>query len=73
MIRRILPWLAAAPLAACAPAAAPVSTPSAMPADTPRAELALIETQPSLGTPNPYRLPPSSSPIVPRGERERFA
>lgn len=58
MIRRILPWLAAAPLAACAPAAAPVSTPSAMPADTPRAELALIETQPSLGTPNPYRLPP---------------
>ncbi len=58
MIKRILPWLAAAPLAACAPAAAPVSTPAALPADTPRAELALIETQPSLGTPNPYRLPP---------------
>lgn len=58
MIKRILPWLAAAPLAACAPAAAPVTTPAALPADTPRAELALIETQPSLGTPNPYRLPP---------------
>lgn len=62
MMKRILPLLAAASLAACAPAAAPVSTPAppaaAMPADTPRAQLAIIATQPSLGTPNPYRLPP---------------
>jgi zinc protease len=57
-MKRILPLLAAAPLAACAPAMAPVSAPPATPADTPRAELTLISTQPGLGTPTPYRLPP---------------
>jgi zinc protease len=57
-MKRILPLLAAAPLAACAPAMAPVSAPAAAPADTPRAELSIIATQPGLGTPTPYRLPP---------------
>lgn len=57
-MKRIHLLLAAAPLAACAPAAAPVSTPASAPADTPRAELTLVTQQPALGTPTPYRLPP---------------
>jgi zinc protease len=58
-MKRILGLLMAAPIAACAPAAAPVSTPAAAaPADTPRA-ISIIAEQPGLGTPNPYRLPPA--------------
>ena len=58
-MKRILPLVAALPFAACAPAAAPVSTPgAAMAADTPRAQISIIAEQPALGTPNPYRLPP---------------
>ena len=57
-MKRILPLLAAASIASCAPAAAPVSAPAAMTADTPRAQLSIIAEQPALGTPNPYRLPP---------------